>query len=123
MRYKTPPREEDVHSFPGPGRLLLSPDYSDEPLALQQGIGCFDRFRQGRRIIRDHFSVVFLCISQLTFLKLCLRITHWDFTLNEMVRDQCVNYILVLLFGMWHETQSAAAGCLPWATKELMTGS
>jgi len=47
VRCKTPPREEDVGSFLGPGRLLLSPDYSDEPLALQQGIGCFRSFSAG----------------------------------------------------------------------------
>jgi hypothetical protein len=66
-----------------------------------------DRFRQGRRIIRDHFSVVFLCISQMTFLKLCLKITHWDLTLNEMVSDKCVNYILSSPF--WHVARNAVS--------------
>src|SRR6476661_3773775 len=43
VRCKMPPREEDV-SFLGRGRLLLSLDYFDEPLALQQDIGCFRSF-------------------------------------------------------------------------------
>jgi hypothetical protein len=67
----------------------------------------FARFRQGRRIIRDHFSVVFLCISQMTFLKLCLKITDWDLTLNEMVRDKCVNYILSS--PLWHVARHAVS--------------
>src|SRR5262245_10576058 len=70
-------------------------------------LDCFARFRQGRRIIRDHFSVVFLCISQMTFLKLCPKITHWDLTLNEMVRDKCVNYILSSPF--WHVAGNAVS--------------
>ena len=71
-------------------------------------LAVFDRSQQGRRIIRDHFSVVFLCISQLTFRKLCLKITDRDLTLNEMVRDKCVNYILGSPF--WHVARNAV-GC------------
>jgi hypothetical protein len=67
----------------------------------------FARFRQGRQIIWDYFSVVFLLISQLTFLKVCLKITPWDFALNEMVRDNCVNYILSSPF--WHVARNAVS--------------
>jgi hypothetical protein len=41
----------------------------------------------------------------MTFLKLCLKITHWDLALNEMVRDHCVNYILSSPF--WHVARNA----------------
>src|SRR2546429_9999439 len=43
----------------------------------------------------------------MTFLKLCLKITHWDLTLNEMVRDKCVNYVLSSPF--WHVARNAVS--------------
>src|SRR5205814_716741 len=76
-------------------------------LRYSKVLAVFARFRQGRRIIRDHFSVVFLCISQMTFLKLCLKITLCDLTLNEMVGDKCVNYILSSSF--WHVARNAVS--------------
>jgi hypothetical protein len=51
--------------------------------------------------------MVFLCISQMTFLKLCLKITHWDLTLNKMVRNKCMNYILGSPF--WHVAGNAVS--------------
>jgi hypothetical protein len=43
----------------------------------------------------------------MTFLKLCLKTTHWDLTLNKMVRDKCVNYILSS--PLWHVARNAVS--------------
>jgi hypothetical protein len=41
------------------------------------------------------------------FLKLRLKITQWDLTLNEMVGDKCVNHILSSPF--WHVAGNAVS--------------
>jgi len=45
----------------------------------------------------------------MTFLKLCLKFTSWGLTLNEMVCDKCMNYILSSPF--WHMARNAV-GCI-----------
>jgi hypothetical protein len=67
-------------------------------------------------VIRNHFSVVFLFISQMTFLTLRLKITYWDLTLNEMVSDKCMNDVLSSPF--WHVARNAVS-CL----RVLATGN
>jgi hypothetical protein len=43
----------------------------------------------------------------MTFLTLCLKITRWGLTLNKMVGDKCVNYILSSPF--WHVARNAVS--------------
>jgi len=43
----------------------------------------------------------------MAFLKLCLKIAQWGLAMNEMVRDNCVNYILGSPF--WHVARNAVS--------------